>query len=530
MIERVHRLLAVVRADVLVRMRRPSTAILFVLLSIIPYMWIPAPSTGRALISIGGRRALYDSAAIGMATAMLGTLFLGLAGFYIVSNTLRRDVTSRCGFVIASTTMRGSEYIVGKFAGNVAFLTLFTLGYMAAAMAMLLVRGEAALEPLVFAKQYLVLMPPSIVFVSAISIAFECTPLLRTKLGDVAYFILWIMLLAAAGSMVEGNSSRWSSSLDVTGLGVVMQQIEAGPGGKSVSIGASTFDASKPPVVFRGLELGTKWLGPRIAAMLWPLLLLVVARLFFHRFDPARVRSMPNERSRRSWGGRLNAMSKPVARLVVRIGEAVASLPLLPSFVRAALTDATATLAAFPLVVVAIGGFAVAAAASDAQSLFSGLLPIAYAACGIAIADVASREKRSGTTALAFAVPGLRTKLVAWKFASSLVVALVFLAVPLARAIAFRPETAVPLLAGVAFIAATATSLGIVSSNPKTFLVLFLTFCYVVMNDQGASPAMDYAGFFGATTPAVTAGYGLAAIGALVAAQLYHLSELRRRW
>src|SRR5215218_6586563 len=191
------RLLAIVRADFLIRLRRPSTVVVFLLLSAVPYLWIPDPSTGRALMQIGGRRALYNSATIGMATATLGAMFIGLFGFYVISNALRRDVLSRCGYVIASTTMRGSEYIAGKFAGNVVFLTVFTMGYMITAMVMVIVRGEAPLEPLLFAKQYLLLAPPAITFVSAIAIAFECTPLLRTKFGDVFYFFLWVALLGA---------------------------------------------------------------------------------------------------------------------------------------------------------------------------------------------------------------------------------------------------------------------------------------------------------------------------------------------
>ena len=127
--ERLYRLASVVRADVKIRLRRPSTAVVFVLLSMLPYMWIPDPSTGRTLINIGGQRALYNSAAIGMATAVLATMFIGLFGFYVISNAVKRDVISRCGFVIASTTMRGSEYIIGKFAGNVVFLSLCTYGF-----------------------------------------------------------------------------------------------------------------------------------------------------------------------------------------------------------------------------------------------------------------------------------------------------------------------------------------------------------------------------------------------------------------
>ncbi len=293
---RLHRLLAVVRADVLIRLRRPSTAVIFVLLSALPYLWIPAPSTGRALMQIDGRRALYNSAAIGTATAVLATVFIGLAGFYVISNALRRDVLTRCGFVIASTTMRGSEYIAGKFAGNVAFLSIFTFGFMLTAMAMVLVRGEAPLEPLVFAKQYLLLLPPAIFFVSALAIVFECTPLLRTKAGDVFYFFVWLGTLGAVATMVDGGSTA-AASFDISGLGFLLQQMKLEFHTDAISIGGASFDASKGVVAFHGLGLGTGWLLPRIAATLWPLSLLAVARLFFHRFDSSRVRVLPNERT-----------------------------------------------------------------------------------------------------------------------------------------------------------------------------------------------------------------------------------------
>ncbi|HYI08392.1 MAG TPA: hypothetical protein VEK57_04925 [Thermoanaerobaculia bacterium] len=524
-----HRLAAIVRADVLIRLRRPSTAVVFVLISIIPYMWIPDPSTGRTLMQIGGSRVLYNSAAIGMGTAVLGTMFIGLIGFYVISNALRRDVLSRCGSIIASTTMRGGEYILGKFAGNVAFLSIFTLGFMTTAMAMVLVRGEAPLQPHVFAMQYLLLLPPAIVFVSAIAILFECTPLLRTKLGDVLYFFLWMGMMGAVASTIEKDpGANWAPYFDVSGLGFLLQQMKTYYNTNSLSIGSSTFDAAKAPLVFPGIQLGAQWILPRLGSTLWPMALLLLARLFFHRFDPARVRAMPNEGTRRSWLGRLNLISKPVARFLVSIGSVVRYLP--GRLLRSAAVDALATIGAFPLAAVAIIGFAIAALASDANSLLTGVLPFAFAGCAIGIAEISCREKRAGTTALVFAAPGLRASFVAWKYLSTLIVAAAFLAVPVARAIALRPASAIPLLTGILFLTAASTALGIVSSNPKTFIVLFLTFWYVAMSDKGQSPGLDFAGWFGTATPTVIATYAALGAAFLLLSQLFHTNELRRKW
>ncbi|MGH9696732.1 MAG: hypothetical protein ACRD5Z_21475, partial [Bryobacteraceae bacterium] len=57
------RIAAIVQADFRVRFRRLSTVIVFLLLSAFAYVWIPAPSTGRALIQINGHRALNTSGA-----------------------------------------------------------------------------------------------------------------------------------------------------------------------------------------------------------------------------------------------------------------------------------------------------------------------------------------------------------------------------------------------------------------------------------------------------------------------------------
>ncbi|HEX6099683.1 MAG TPA: hypothetical protein VF432_25435 [Thermoanaerobaculia bacterium] len=524
MSERLHRLAAIVRADFLIRLRRPSTIVVFLLLSAIPYLWIPNPSTGRALMQIGGKRALYNSATIGMATATLAAMFIGLTGFYVISNALKRDVLSRCGYVIASTTMRGSEYLIGKFAGNVVFLSVFTAGFMTTAMAMVLVRGEAPLEPWIFAKQYLMLAPPAIAFVSAIAIVFEATPLLRTKLGDVLYFFVWIGVMGGVTAMLEqGAGTNWAPFFDISGFGVLLQQMRTFYGTNSLSIGSTTFDAAKGTMDFAGLHATPYWIATRVTATLWPVALLGVARLFFHRFDPARVRAVPNEKTRRSWIGRLNLISKPVARLFVTALRPFSGSP--------AVTDALATIAAFPLIAVAAIVLAVFTLAADtANDLFTGILPVAFAACAIAIADISSREKRAGTTALVFAAPGLRARFVWWKFGSTVLVALAFLAVPLASAIASRPHLAVALLTGVAFTAAASTALGILSSNPKTFIVGFLSFWYIAIQDKGLSPGLDFAGWFGTATPAVIATYAAIGAASLVLAQLFHANELRRRW
>ena len=510
------RIAAIVRADFLLRFRRVSTVVTFLLLSAFAYVWVPDPSTGRTLLQIEGKRALYNSAAIGMGTASLASVFIGLFGYYVISNALRHDLRSRCGYILASTPMRSMEYIVGKFAGNVLFLSTFMAGFMVSSMAMLLVRAEAPLEPLVFIGQYLLIVPQSIVFVSTIAILFESIPWLSGRFGDVAYFFVWALALGSVAALIEQSGSQVARYFDFTGMSFMITELKHLSPSGHISIGASNFDKAAGVYVFQGLSLSAGWLAPRIGSLLIPLPLLFVARLFFHRFDPARVKASA-VKGKRNFLALLNAPFKPFARILF-----VAGRPGGGSLFAAARTDALMTVTSLPLAIAAIVGISI-----GSLSAGRAVLPIAFAALAIVLADVASREKRNGMTGLVFAAPLLKSRFVLWKFFASLLLGVAFLIVPL---ITSTPTALPALIVGIITIAAAATSLGIVSGNPKTFIVLFLTFWYVVVNDRGGNPALDFAGMYGTATPFVLAAYALVAVLFLATAEAYHRWELRTRW
>lgn len=496
----IERIAAIVRADFLIRFRRLSTVIVFLLLSGFAYVWVPAPATGRTLMQINGARVLYNSAAIGMGTSMLASVFIGLFGFYVVSNAVRRDVNSRCGYVIASTTMRTGEYIVGKFLGNVVFLTTFIAGYMAASMAMLLVRGEAPLEPLIFMKQYAIVTPSTIVFISAVAIVFESIPWLSGRFGDVLYFFVYAASLGVVASATEHGGGGVLRYFDFSSFGYLMEQSRETFHTTSMSIGSSSFDAAKAPITIAGLNLaGDAW-ATRLVSTIAPIPILLLARVFFHRFDPARIRAA-GAKGKRGWMRSVNALARPFAR-------PLAAIPVRG----AAMTDAMMTFAITPFTGIALIGITIAALA-NAKSL-----PITFTIAALFIADIASRDRRAGTTALISASPRLRENLVLWKLASSSIVATILLIVPIVR----NPIAII----GILFIAAAATSLGVISGNPKTFIVLFLTFWYLVVNDGGKTKSLDFAGFYGTPAISVMVMYGAIAMVFVIAAAIIHRARL----
>jgi hypothetical protein len=498
----IERIAAIVRADFLIRFRRLSTVIIFLFLSGFAYVWVPDAATGRTLMQINGARVLYNSAAIGMGTSMLASVFIGLFGFYVVSNAVRRDVNSRCGYVIASTTMRSGEYIVGKFLGNVVFLTTFIAGYMAASMAMLLVRGEAPLEPLIFMKQYAIVTPSTIVFISVAAIVFESIPWLSGRFGDVFYFFVYAASLGIVITMMVKGGTGLARYFDFSAFGYLMEQMQRNFHTQAISIGASSFDPRKAPLIIDGFHLaGDAW-ATRLVSTITPIPMLLLARLFFHRFDPARIRAA-GVKGKRGWMRSFNALAKPFVR-------PLAAIPVRG----AAMTDAMMTFAITPFAGIALVGITIASLASPKS------LPITFAIAAIVISDIASRDRRAGTTALLSASPRLRENTVLWKFASAAIVAAMLLVVPLVR-------SPMSVIAGILVIAAAATALGVISGNPKTFIVVFLTFWYVVVNDHGKTKSLDVAGFYGTPSIGVIAMYGTIAVAFVVAAMIVHRVRLR---
>jgi hypothetical protein len=445
-------------------------------------------------------------------------IFVGLFGYYVISNAVRRDITTRCGFVIAATPMRSIEYLLGKFCGNLAFLVTFLGGFMLSSMAMLLVRGEARLEPLVFVSQYFLLASPAIVLVSATSVFFESVRFLSGKFGDVVYFFLFMAFIGlVAGNEASGGRIPWARCLDFSGFGFLISEMQHTLHTESVSIGSSPFDPTKPTIVFPGLTMTRDWLVPRIVSLMLPLTLLPAAALVFHRFDPVRV-GRTTDKSHRKWVGRLQSLLKPLSRRVV-------TLLMIPargnSFAAAVWQDAVLTFTLSPIAFVAL-------VVMSFVGLRAANLPMVLAVLAIVICEIATRDVRAGTVVSLYALPRLRERFALWKFGSTCVTSFLFCLGPLIAAAAAGSMHLIALIVALFFVAAFATVLGIATQNAKTFIVAFLSFWYLVVNDKGATPILDFAGFNNVATPRTITTYATLAIAAIVLAHVAHRIRLAR--
>jgi ABC-type transport system involved in multi-copper enzyme maturation permease subunit len=83
-----------------------------------------------------GYRGELNSAWIGTMTVLVTNTVLGLFGFYLVSDCIQRDIRTGVGQIIATTPVRRSTYLIGKWISNCLVLFLLVLILAAAAVIM----------------------------------------------------------------------------------------------------------------------------------------------------------------------------------------------------------------------------------------------------------------------------------------------------------------------------------------------------------------------------------------------------------
>ena len=503
------RIFTIAATDVRMRVARASTAVVLVALCIFAYVIVPDLSTGRSLMQVNGHRAIYNSATIALATSSLCAIMLGLAGFYLISNTVRRDIETRTGYVIASTRVRSAEYLAGKLLGSAAFLALVVLVYVLNVMAMQLLRGEAPVEPLTYLAMFLAVLTPVIIVVSAIALMFECVGPLSGRVGDVLYFFLWTFLISVPAVSAVSGASGAGAQYDVFAMSFILNaakdqattDFHAHP---EISIGSNRFDPTKAPWKFNGVTWSAPVVMARLTSALLALPAMLIAWLAFARFDPARIKGAAGG-SHASVRGR---MSAPLRRVLWLLRPAAWGGP---GLVRATLGEIALTLMLHPAVFVAMIAAAVASVLVPAESLRSALIPIVFVALVATLAEIPTRDRVAQVDGIRNGIAGVRASSVYAKLLAALGIALAFLVVPILRAVVSSPADALSLLIGGWLFAAAGVGLGMLARTPKLFAGVALLFLYIVMSSAHA-PEFDFAGWNGAADNRTRAAYFLTAM------------------
>lgn len=188
------------------------------------YMFVPPNGAPYSTLRMGTYRGVYNSAWVGTLVSLEIVVFLGLAGFYLVKNSITRDLRTRVGELLTATLTSSGRYLFSKMLSNLSvLLTIVAVGILAAACTQV-IRGEVThIEPLALILPFLLIAVPMMAIVAALAVLFETVRWLRGGLGNVVYYFLWTVLLI----MGMPERERAEGLFDPTGSIMVMTQIQS---------------------------------------------------------------------------------------------------------------------------------------------------------------------------------------------------------------------------------------------------------------------------------------------------------------
>ncbi|MEU9121270.1 hypothetical protein AB0C96_15690 [Streptomyces sp. NPDC048506] len=517
-------LAALAVADFRDRVRRPAYLVVLAAAVALGYVAVPDADARWLILQIGDHRGVYNSAYVGMATALAGGLWISLGGFTLVRNALDRDRATRVGQLLAATPLRTSRYLAGKFLSNLLVLSSLLAVLAVTALAMQLARGESyAVDPLALWQPFVLIALPLVAVTAALALLFESLPLLRTGLGNVVWFCLWLVLATAGqgpglpldGIGVHSVARSMQAALDA-------QHIAAGG---EFSLGLTYLDTPLRQFTWDGFRPDAGYLLGRLAVLLIAMAVALLPALWFDRFDPARDRRAGRRTPRRTgYAGPL-----PVGP-VGPVGAAEGSHPGPPRpAVPAALSLPRTRPEPGPVMLRLWAGevrilvqgvrwwwwlgaallLVAGLAAPTLHGVIRIMLPLAWLWPLLIWSRLGTQRQEHGLDGMLGGYPAVRRRVLAEAAAGLTVTAAAGLG-PLVRLLAAADGPGVAAwAAGALFIPSLALALGTLSRTHRLFQAVYLPLWYTIANGL---PVFDYMGALraagepGALAPLMTTG------------------------
>lgn len=510
--------------EVRLRMRRLSTVVCTLAVIALSWAMIPDPASGYTLIAVDDARVLYNSSALALGSASLAAILFGLGGFYLVRGRIAEDLRSGAGGVIAASEVSDGLFLCSRWLGGVAYLGLLLLAFMATILLCHALRGDAAIEALVYLQNYAILLLPMVFFAVSCAVCFDSWAPLMGKRGDILFFLLWALqlsLLAKLEQLRPDEISPWLL-LDFSGVLSGFLSLRQHLQTDQIALGFTDFDASRSAVLLPSALWPARLIWLRAACALLALLPLLPARFLFHRYSPDRVKS-GRTRQRRSPLAFLNAGLRPLARLA----QPWFSLALRwPGFGGQVAAEVALTLAGAP----AMGGallLVVFASLLAPAAALPAVLVAAVACWGLFVGELSTRDFAACSEDLSGSAAGGVTRRYLRQLATGMLLGLLFMGVIAGRWSYSEPQRAAALLSGLLSLSALATLLGCCSRTARTFLALFLFGLYVALNATRFA-MLDVVGFNGVANPASIAAQLTIAFVATLAGYTYNRRRAHR--
>ena len=523
-----------VRADFLERVRRYSFLLTLGLSVYLGY----AVYSGQMVLQLDKYRGVDNSAWLGSVIGLVGSTWLSLIGFYIVKNAIQRDRQTRVGQILATTPIGKSFYTLSKTLSNFAVLAAMIFVLALAALAIQLFhRTDPHIDLFALLSPVLIFGLSAVAVTAAVAVLFESVPVLRSGVGNILFFFLWIALFTI-GVATLGKSVWFPASSgfrDFTGIATIMGQMQVQVRALDPQYnGDSSFNIGNlNPTTKTFLWTGVHWTADlflgRMILLALAVAIALLAALFFDRFDPARAgwlnerkpkalrKSEAREAARTQIAGKpfeQSAFDSPHSQFaasqlapLLRTGSHAVSRTRFFALVAAELRLLLRGHAWWWYTVAA--GLFIACLASPLDAARSGVILAAWIWPALVWSQLGTREAQYSTGTLIFSAPhAVPRQLLASYAAGVLVAALAGGGLGLHLLFARDFAGLGAWATGALFIPALALALGVTTGSRKFFEALYTAWWYV-----GPMHHIRGLDFMGATAASSTpAPYLLAAV------------------
>jgi hypothetical protein len=481
------------RADFAERTRRYSFLVMLGLVLWLGYVL----ASGQFRIVIQPRYlGVIDSAWVGATMTLGTTMMLGLVGFYIVKGSVARDYATGVGQIMATTPMSRLLYMLGKWLSNFAVLGITVVVLALAGIGMNLWFGSGGLDIVALVAPLVLIGLPWLGLVAALVVLFESVTWLRGGLGNIVYFVLFMILISATLVPMAMGAPGFADSpyIDFSGWQIISDSVAraaqaAYPDAGGMGFGGGYELAGEPAFfVYNGIRWTTGMLVSRLLHLLLAVGLVMLASVLFDRFDPARL--LPVKRRAAVPEPALAPATEPVP---------VSSVHLTPlssaetRFRFRALLSAELKLA---IKAQRWWWYAVAAGLVVAQLVSPSdyapyVLIVAWVWPTLILSGLGCREKQSNTRQIVFSAPRPMSQLPAGWLSAVLVTALLGAGALVRFLLAGDPVAVLGWLTAILFIPSLALALGTLTGSGKAFEALYVLWMYCLI--EKAAP-LDFAG------------------------------------
>ena len=280
-------LITIIKLDFLQRTRNYNFLITLCACLAIAYTFVPEPNANYSTIRISDYVGFYNSAWFGYVTAIMTSIFLSLIGFYLINSSIKNDLETKVGQMIAATPISNFSYLLSKVISN--FLLLLTIVFIIFFMSIILFflyNDGYTFQVFQFVRPYLIITIPTMFFIACLSVIFEILFQKYSVLQNVLFFFLFSFLAFSS------PKNETDFCLDVFGSKIVMYQLEEKvreitntDKNTNMSIGYVLGNTKKPEKFeFNGINFSLTFILSRFLWMLFGLILVGFSSLFFHRF------------------------------------------------------------------------------------------------------------------------------------------------------------------------------------------------------------------------------------------------------